>query len=143
MGSLPVTKLEIGSNDYKDGGIVSLLNQLRKKKLRNLMHISIFSALCHDETDALCEVLKDSDDTEDLNINIKHTQSSSTILLASTINSCTNLVNLFLYYTGTPECAQSFVSTLHPSVLTWWHLNFKRLDSQRIQGNELQCLHSN
>ena len=141
--SRPITEIFIRSYDHDHNRTRALLQQLHKANIQQLNYLNI-DYICDDETNSLCQVLQTATNITRLDLTIEHTRSCCAKELALQINHCTNLFNLGLSYSGTPECIQTFVSSLSPSTLRLF-LIFDKLDSQSIKalGNGLQHLHAN
>ena len=140
--SLPITKIDISSYDYNQSGMRALLQELQKANIQQLQLLYI-GYICDDETNSLCEVLQTARNITYLKFSIKHTLSCCANKLALQINRCTKLHSVELYYSGTRECIQTFVSCVCPSAI-WWQLSMAKLDSQSIRalGNGLQHFHT-
>ena len=139
--SLPLTWLTIHTYEHDDERIISLFSHLQKKDLQELKFIS-FGTLFDNGTASLCEVVKSATNITFLVLTIKHTCSCNATKLANQINHCTKLKNLHLFYSGTAECIQSFVSSLNPSV-PQLYLPWDKLDSQSIQALGIGLQHCN
>ena len=141
--SLPITEIQIECYHDNHNRMGALLQQLQKANVQQLDDLDI-GDICDEETNSLCEVLQTATNITSLHIMIKHTRSCCANELALQINQCTNLSHLRLSYSGTPECIQTFFSSLSPSVSWWVSLSLEKLDSQSIQafGNGLQHLHT-
>ena len=139
--SLSLTQLLIQSYEHDDERIISLFSHLQKKDLQEL-DVLIFSTLFDNGTASLCEVVNSATNVTDLALTIKHTCSGNATILANQINHCTKLECLHLLYSGTPECIQSFATSLNPSV-TKFSLQFYKLDSQSIQALGIGLQHCN
>ena len=138
--SLPITEIYFMTYDHDHNGMRALLQQLHKANVQQL-HDLYIGEISDEETKSLCEVLQTATNITRLNLDIKHTRSCCAKELALHINHCTKLSELSLFYRGTPECIQIFVSYLSPtSNIT---LSFEKLDSQSIKalGNGLQHIH--
>ena len=100
--------------------------------------------ICDEETTSFCEVLQSATGITELDLKITHTRLCCAKELALQINQCTKISYLRLYYSGSFECIQIFVSSLSPSISQCWSLSLEKLDSQCIQalGNGLQHLHT-
>ena len=120
----------------------ALHQQLQKANVQQLRRLHNRN-ICDEETNSLCEVLQTTTNISTLILEIKHTHSCCAKELAVQINHCTKL-SLRLYYSGTPECIETFVSSLSLSTSKLL-LSLKKLDSQSIQAlsNGLQHLHTN
>ena len=140
--SLPITRFNFYSYDHDHNRMRALLQQLNKANVQQLCDLDI-GEISDDETNSLCEVLQTATNIATLHLNIKHTRSCCAKELALQINHCTELFNLRLSYSGTPECIQTFFSSLSPSTFCLV-LSFVKLDSQSIQalGNGLQHIHT-
>ena len=139
--SLSLTKLGIHTYEHDDERIISLFSHLQEKDLQELK-ILLFSTLFDNGTASLCEVVKSATNITLLLLAIKHTCSCNATKLANQINHCTELERLYLYYSGTPECIQSFVTSLNPSVRECY-LSLDKLDSQSIQALGIGLQHCN
>ena len=139
--SLSLTQLSILNYEHDDERIISLFSHLQKKDLQELMMI-IFTKLFDNGTASLCEVVKSATNITFLALFIKYTCSCNATKLANQINHCTKLEFLQLYYSGTAECIQSFVTSLSPSVPKF-DLKLDKLDSQSIQALGIGLLHCN
>ena len=141
--SLPITEIRIRSYDHDHNRMRALLQQLLEANVQQLHDLDI-GDICDDETNSLCEVLQTATNITSLVLNIKHTRSYCAKELALQINECTKLSYLTLSYSGTPECVQTFVSSLRPSVSAL-SISLEEYDSQSIQalGNGLEHLHTN
>ena len=139
--SLSLTRLMIQSYEHDDERITSLFSHLQEKDLKQLMELW-FGTLFDNGTASLCEVVKSATNITDLLLVIKHTCSCNTTKLANQINHCTKLEFLHLSYSGTPECIQSFVTSLNPSVRKCC-LSLDKLDSQSIQALGIVLQHCN
>ena len=141
--SLPITEIVIECYHDNHNSMRALLQQLQKANVQQLDDLNI-GDICDEETNSLCEVLQTATNITRLDLNIKHARSCCANELALQINQCTNLSHLRLSYSGTPECIQTFFSSLSPSVAWWVYLSLEKLDSQSIQafGNGLQHLHT-
>ena len=139
--SLSLTQLLIHSYEHDDERIISLFSHLQKKDLQELNELS-FGTLFDNGTASLCEVIKSATNITVLMLSIKHTCSCNATKLATRINHCTKLEYLFLRYSGTPECIQSFVTSLNPSVRECYNLLLDKLDSQSIQALGIGLQHS-
>ena len=149
--SLPITKLEIYGMNIDD--ITSLLNKLIKADLQYMKSIGITIANYHHTVtgcqqnilaDCFCELLKKSINLETLYLSIsEHKSTSSALKLANQINKCVNLLDLTIKYSGTPECIQTFFSSLCIHIPKF-NLFFKNLCIQcfRALCVGLQNLHS-
>ena len=139
----PISEMTIWNYFYDDHNrnrMRAILQQLQKANVQQLNYLDIFY-IYDDETNSFCEVLQTAINITRLSLQIKHTNSCRANELALQINHCTKLYSLKLSYNGTPECIQTFVSSLNPctSLLS---LSLCSLDSQSIQalGNGLQHL---
>ena len=141
--SLPIIVIIFFCSDHDHNGMRALLQQLHKANLQQLVFLDI-GVISDDETNCLCEVLQTATNITRLYLGIKHTRSGCAIELALQINHCTKLSELRLYYIGTPECTQTFISSLSPST-SFLELSFQKLDSLSIKalGNGLQHLRTN
>ena len=139
--SLPLTQLVIGVCEHDDERITSLFSHLQKKDLQEL-DVLLFGTLFDNGTASLCEVVKSATNITFLLLSIKHTCSCNATKLANQINHCTKLKDLQLYYSGTAECIQSFVSSLNTS-LPKSSLSLDKLDSQSIKALGIGLQHCN
>ena len=139
--SLYLTELAIHTYEHDDERIISLFSHLQKKDLQELNHLS-FSTLFDNGTASLCEVMKLATNITILMVITKHTCSCNATKLATRINHCTKLRFLHLFYSGTAECIQSFVTSLNPSVPECY-LSLDKLDSQSIQALGIGLQQSN
>ena len=121
-----------------------LLQHLRKANVQQLHDLCIIGYIGDEETNFLCEVLQTATNITRLHLNMKHTRSCCARELSLQMNHCTKLSSLRLSYSGTPECVQTFFSSLSPSASELFLLLWE-LDSRSIQalGNGLQHLHIN
>ena len=140
--SLPITRFNISSYDYNHCGMRALLQQLQKANIQQLQMLYI-GYIYDEETNSICDVLQTARNVTYLEFSIKHTLSCCANKLALQINRCTKLHSVRLFYSGTPECIQTFVSCVCPSAI-WWQLSMVKLDSQSIRalGNGLQHFHT-
>ena len=140
--SLPITRVFLNSYDHDDDHNGMLLQQLHKANVQQL-HDLYIGEISDEETKSLCEVLQTATNITTLNLDIKHTRSCCAKELALQINQCTKLFVLKLSYSGTPECTQTFISSLSHST-SFLFLSFVKLDSQSINplGNRLQPIHT-
>ena len=140
--SLPITVFVIHSYDHDHNRMRALLQQLQKANIQQLDYVRI-KIICDYETNSLCKVLQTATNIDYLDLEIKHTHSCCAKELALEINECTELSSLSLFYSGTPECIQTFVSSLRFSI-SRFSLSFEELDTRSIQalGNGLQHLHT-
>ena len=140
---LPINGIQIMSYDNDHDRMSALLQQLQNTNVQQLHFLDI-GDICDDETNFLCDVLQTATNITRLFLTIKDTRSCCAKELALQINHCTKLFHLRLSYSGTPECIQTFVSSLSPS-LSKWSLSLEKLNSQSILalGNGLQHLHTN
>ena len=139
--SLSLTELSIHTYEHDDDRIISLFSHLQKKDLKQLTRLE-FSTLFDNGTASLCEVVKSATNIRLLMLIIKHTCSCDATKLDNQINHCTKLEFLQLHYSGTPECIQSFVSSLNLSVPDF-DLTLDKLDSQSIQALGIGLQHCN
>ena len=130
--SLPITEITIWSFDHDHNSMRALLQQLQKANVQQLHHLGIGN-IHDDETNSLCEVLQTATNIATLVLIIKHTRSCCAKELVLQINQCTELSSLTLSYSGTPECIQSFVSSLSSSI-PWLSLSLDKLDTQSIKA---------
>ena len=142
--SLPITYIFLRSYGHDHNRMRALLQQLHKANVQQLHALEI-GEISDDETNSLCEVLQTATNITRLHLIIKHARSCCAKEFALQINNCTKLSNLKLFYSGTPACIQTFVSSLDTSILFCLVLSFEKLDSQSIQalGNGLQHLLAN
>ena len=140
--SLPITDIMILSNDHDHNRMRALLQRLHKANVQQL-HRLVIGNICDDETNSLCEVLQTATNITTLGLFIKHTRSCCTKELAVQINHCTKLSSVSLFNSGTPECIQTFVSSLRISIHEW-SLQLEKFDkrSKHALGNGLQHLHT-
>ena len=139
--SLSLTELSIRTYEHDDERIISLFSHLQERDLKQLKNLW-FGTLFDNGTASLCEVVKSATNIAFLVLTIKHTCSCNATKLASQINYCTKLKSLYLSYSGTAECIQSFVTSLNPSVRECF-LPLDKLDSQSIQALGIGLQHSN
>ena len=142
MSSLPITGILINSSEYDHNRMRALLQQLQKANVQPLRYLDI-KCIYDDETNSLCEVLQTATNVTKLVLQIAHTHSCCAKELALQINHCAEISRLKISYSGTPECIQSFVSSL--TSVSEWSLTLKKLNSQSFQalGIGLQHLHTN
>ena len=142
MSSLPITEIFFRSDDYDHNRMRDLFQRLQKANVQQLHDLDV-GIICDEETNYLCELLQTATNITKLEINIKHTRSCCAKELALQINRCTNLSSLKLSYSGTPECIQTFVSSLN-FLISSWSLSLEELDNQSIRalGNGLQHYHA-
>ena len=140
--SLPITGILFNSSEYDHNRMRALLQQLQKANVQPLRYLDI-KCIYDDETNSLCEVLQTATNITKLVLQIAHTQACCAKELALQINHCAEISHLKIYYSGTPECIQSFVSSLRS--VSEWSLTLKKLNSQSFQalGIGLQHLHTN
>ena len=138
--SLSLTELEVYNYEHDDERITSLFSHLQKKDLQELNSL-LFGTLFDNGTASLCEVVESAINLTNLVLFIKHAHSCSATKLANEISHCTKLNLLQLSYSGTPECIQSFVSSLNPSVPGCFLL-LDKLDSQGIQALGIGLQHN-
>ena len=138
---LSLTKLEVCNYDHDDERITSLFSHLQEKdqELNNLS----FGILFDNGTASLCQLIKSATNITVLQLFINHTCSCNATKLANQISHCTKLNLLILIYCGTPECIQSFVSSLNPAVRGWCYVLFVKLDCQSIQALGIGLQHCN
>ena len=142
--SQPFTHLEIKCHD--NSLVTSLLKTITTMRYYFLQHISIGRrpgvflnhiediSLNDDGTSFFCELLQQcSERMETLCLNIYHTLSRNATKLADVINDCRGLSQLNLFYGGTPECIQTLLSSLDPSI-TRWTLSLKKLDTASFRA---------
>ena len=112
--SHPVIELSIRSYfDQDDENRNSLvLSQLQESNLSQLKALHFWSLICDADTESLCEVLKNAKNIERLKLKFKHKDSNYSELLACQISQCTYLYCLTLWCNGSPECFQTFFSSL-------------------------------
>ena len=141
--SLPITTILIRSFDHNHDRMRGLFNKLQMANVQQLRCLSIGN-MCDDETNSLCELLRTATNISTLFLIIEHSHSCCAKELAIQIN-CAILFDLGLSYSGTPECIETLVSSLRPTVLQELSLTLEKVDSQSIQalGNNLKCLHTN
>ena len=139
--SRPIKSINVRSYGHDHNRMRALLQQLQEANVQQLRDIWI--QVCDDITNSLCELLQTATNIGRLNLNIKHTHSCCAKELALQINHCTKLFFFIVSYSGTPECIQTFFSSLSLSTLQW-SLYLEKLDGQRIRalGNGLQHFHT-
>ena len=142
--SQPFTHLEIKCHD--NDLVARLLMMIATIHCYFLQHISIGRrsgvflnhttdiSLNDDGSSFFCELLQQcSERMETLCLNIYHTLSRNATELANVINDCRGLSQLNIFYGGTPECIQTLLSSLDPSI-TRWTLSLKELDTDSFRA---------
>ena len=138
-----INEFQVNSYDHYHSRMRGLLQQLQNANIEQLDSLHV-DCIGDDDTNPLCDVLQTAKKITKLNLNVKHTNLCCAKVLAIKINHCTKLSFLRLSYSGTPECIQTFVSSLVLSISELC-LSLEKLDSRSIQalGNGLEHLHTN
>ena len=135
----PVTNLDIGSyfDQHDDDRNCLVLSQLQESNLSQLKLLKFWLLVCDADTKSLCEVLKNAKNIKRLKLKFKHMDSHYSELLACQISQCaTYLHHLTLSCNGSPECFQTFFSSLKVPQ-TSIELHLKDLDAQCLEA--LSC----
>ena len=132
----PVTDLNIASyfDEYNDNRNSLVLSQLQESRfLNHLTKFWFISLTCDADTESFCEVLIKAKNIRALKLKFKHKDSNYAELLACQISQCADLNCLDLSYDGSPECFQTFFSSLKvPQTFIRLHLN--DLDAQCFEA---------
>ena len=114
----------------------SNLSQLQDSNLCQLKALKFCSLICNADTESLCEVLKNAKNIQRLELKFKHKDSHYSELLARQISQFTDLHVLTLSCNGSPECFQTFFSSLKVPQ-TSIELHLEDLDAQFFEA--LSC----
>ena len=136
--SHPIIELSIESyfDQHDDDRNFLVLSQLQDSNLSQLKVLKFCSLIFNADTESLCEVLKNAKNIQRLELKFNHKDSHYSELLACQISQCTDLHRLRLSCNGSPECFQTFFSSLKVPQ-TSVHLYLNDLDAQCFEA--LSC----